>query len=70
MRRRVITILAFPILAYIFLIGWALYCTGSKKASLPQKTAKKSTITEKQAESTADEGIQMGLIEEEEIINS
>jgi hypothetical protein len=67
-RRRVIIILAFPILAFIFLIGWALYCTGSKKANLPQKTAKKSTIAEKQAESTGDEGIQMGLIEEE-IIN-
>ena len=57
MRRRLVTILAFP-------IGWVLYCVGGKHDSLKKKAAKELAIARNQAELVADEGIEMGLIEE------
>jgi hypothetical protein len=65
MRRRLVRILAFPIIALVFLIGWVLYCIGGKHDSLKKKAAKELAVAEKQAELVADEGIEMGLIEKE-----
>jgi len=64
LRRRLVKILTFPIIVSIFLIGWILYCVGNKQENRPKGNSKKSTAVRKQEELTADEGIEMGLIEE------
>jgi len=63
MRRRLVIILAFPIITFVFLIGWVLYCI-SKQEKLTKEHIKESTFVEKQTEIAADEGIEMGVIEE------
>jgi hypothetical protein len=67
MPRRLIKILALPIIAAIFLIGWILYYVGSKQQSLTKKTETTANTSEKQAEPNANDGIEMGLIEEQTI---
>jgi len=64
MRKRLVAILAFPVITGIFLIGWVLYCVGCKQESPDKTNAKKSATLEKQAELPADEGIEMELVEE------
>jgi len=64
MRRRLVLILASPIIVPIFLIGWILYCVGNKQGSPDKATAKKSSNAEKQAKLKTDKKIEMGLIEE------
>ncbi len=64
MKKRLIAILAFPVITGIFLIGWVMYCFGSKKGSPSKINAKGSTSIERQAGLPADEEIEMGLIEE------
>ena len=63
MRRRLVIILTFPLIVSLFLIGWVLYCVGSKHESVKKGTERKSNAEEK-AELIADEGIEMGLTEE------
>ena len=64
MRRRLVIILTFPLIVSLFLIGWVLYCVGSKQESLKKGTERKSNAVEEKAELIADEGIEMGLTEE------
>jgi hypothetical protein len=64
MRRRLVVILTFPLMVSLFLIGWVLYCVGSKHESLKKGTERKSRAVEEKAELIADEGIETGLIEE------
>ena len=64
MRRRLVIILTFPLIASLFLIGWVLYCVGSKHKSLKKETERKLNAVEKKAELITDEGIEMGLTEE------
>ena len=63
MQRRLVVILTFPLIIIFFLIGWVLYCIGGKHESLKKGTERKSNAVEKEAELTADEGSEMGLIE-------
>jgi hypothetical protein len=67
MLRRLVKILALPIIAAIFLVGWFLYYFGSKPQSLTKKTETTANASENQTESNADDGIEMGLIEEQTI---
>ena len=64
MRRRLVIILTFPLIASLFLIGWVLYCVGNKHESLKKETERKLKAVEKKAELITDEGIEMGLTEE------
>ena len=64
MRRRLVIILTFPLIVSLFLIGWVLYCVGSKQESLKKGTESKSNAVEEKAELITDEGIEMGLTEE------
>ena len=64
MRRRLVIILTFPLIVSLFLIGWVLYCVGSKQESLKKGTERKSNAVEEKAELITDEGIEMGLTEE------
>jgi len=68
MRRRYVIILAFPIIAFIFLIGWVLYYIRSNQKSATKEPEKKSTAVEKQTELASDEGIEMELIDEKNTI--
>lgn len=61
MRRRLVVILTFPIIVFIFLLGWILYFVGGKHKSREEKTTKKST---------SEEDIEMGLIEENDTIEN
>ena len=67
MLRRLIKTLAFPVIATVFLIGWILYYVGSKQQSLTKKTETTANTSEKRAKPNADDGIEMGLIEEQNI---
>lgn len=68
MRRRLIITLTFPIVIYIFLMGWLQFRIPSKKISLKKEPAKESTAMEKQAELASDEGIEFELIKEGTVI--
>ena len=63
-------ILALPIIALVFLIGWVLYCVGGKHDSLKKEAAKELAVAEDQAGLVADERIEMGLLEEETTIQN
>lgn len=64
MRRRLVIFLTFPIIVSLFLIGWVLYCIGSRQESLKKGAERKSNAVEKKAELIADEEIEVGLTEE------
>jgi hypothetical protein len=64
MRSRLVRVLALPIIAAFFLIGWVLYCVGGKKETPGFASAKKSKTLEKQFVLPSDEGIETGLIGE------
>ena len=62
MRRRVLIILFFPVVAFLFFVGWIIYMLGDRRVS--NKTAserKKDGSLEE--ELAADDGVELGLIE-------
>ena len=64
MQRRLVIILTFPLIVSFFLIGWVLYCIGGKGSNRKNVNELKSNVSEKKAELTNDEDIEIGLVEE------
>lgn len=64
-RRRAVTILLFPVLAIIFIVGWIMYAVGEPKAS----NKRRPNIIAKAAKKEPDLeiGLMAELAEEQEI---
>ena len=62
MRRRLVAILSFPIIVFIFFTGWMVYYIGRQQKRLTKETAKKSTALEMQTESASEEEMSWGTI--------
>ena len=64
MRNRIITILLFPVIAFIFMIGWILYWIGKQKENTKKKPQRNSSSVVKDVEETEEDSIEVGLMEE------
>jgi hypothetical protein len=63
-RNRIITILLFPVIAFIFMIGWILYWIGKHQPNTKEEPQKSLNRIAKDAEETEEDTIEVGLIEE------
>ena len=63
-RNRIITILLFPVIAFIFMIGWILYWIGKQKEDTKEKPQRNSSSVVKDVEETEEDSIEVGLMEE------
>ena len=64
MRNRIITILLFPVIAFLFMIGWILYWVGKQKINTKEEPQRNSNSVVKDAEETEEDSIEVGLMEE------
>ena len=64
MRNRIITILLFPVIAFIFMIGWILYWIGKHQTKTKEKPQRNSSSVVKDVEETEEDSIEVGLMEE------
>jgi hypothetical protein len=65
-RKRAVTILLFPIFAFIFIIGWAMNIVGEPKAST--KHGSRTNVKTAKKEQDLETGIVAELAEEQELI--
>jgi hypothetical protein len=64
LRNRIITILLFPVIAFIFMIGWIMYWIGKQKENTEKKPQRNSSSVIKDAEEPEKDSIEVGLMEE------
>ena len=67
MRRRLVAILSFPIIVFIFFTGWMVYYIGRQQKRLTKETAKKSTALEMQTESASEEEMSWGTYTQQDL---
>jgi hypothetical protein len=63
-RRRIVLILLFPVVIFLFVVGWALCSIGDRETSNKIDTEKETNINEKEKGSAVNSDTEMGLIEE------
>ncbi len=72
MRNRIIAILLFPVLTFLFIIGWILYVVGKQQTSAKKMSQRKPNAATQNAKSIEEDDVEMGLIEdltEEQLIS-
>jgi hypothetical protein len=62
MRRRVLIILFFPVVAFLFFVGWIIYMLGDRRVSnkMASERKKDGSLEEELAD---DDGVELGLME-------
>jgi hypothetical protein len=64
MRRRIVLILLFPVVIFLFVVGWVLCSIGGKETSNKVSIESETDIIEREKDSTVNSDTEMGLIEE------
>jgi predicted negative regulator of RcsB-dependent stress response len=63
LRNRALIILLLPVLVFVFAVGWVLYWAGKRQTN-EQETAQKPSGVSKNADSSEQEFVEIGLIED------
>ena len=72
LRNRIIAILLFPVLTFLFIIGWILYVVEKQQTSAKKMSQRKPNGATRNAKSIEEDDVEMGLIEdltEEQLIS-
>jgi hypothetical protein len=65
-RRRWAAVLLFPVLPFLFMIGWVLYSVGKQGTSIREIPRKNASALKKKVDLAAEHDVEMGLLAEDE----